>query len=330
MSNGALLLSRSDVVAMLGVDECMAAVDQALRMHAEGNSLPPGVLGVHANDGGFHVKTAGLLLKRFYFAAKINANFPANPSRFGLPTIQGLVLLYDAEKGTPLAVMDSMEITALRTAAATAIAAKYLARNDARTLTICGCGMQGRAQLRALARVRRLETVFVFDANRALAEHFADEMSAELRLAVRVTDELNAAVRRSDICVACTTARRFIVRREDVPPGMFVAGVGADNPEKQELDPALFTCSKVVVDSLEQCATIGDLHHALAAGSATRDNVHAELSEIVAGRKPGRTSRDEITLFDSTGIALQDVAAAAVAYERALARNHGARFDFSL
>jgi ornithine cyclodeaminase/alanine dehydrogenase-like protein (mu-crystallin family) len=106
--------------------------------------------------------------------------------------------------------------------------------------------------------------------------------------------------------------------------------VGADNPEKQELDPALFACSKVVVDSLDQCATIGDLHHALAAGCVMRDGVYAELSEIVAGRKPGRTSRDEITLFDSTGTALQDVAAAAVAYERALAMNHGARLDFTL
>jgi ornithine cyclodeaminase/alanine dehydrogenase-like protein (mu-crystallin family) len=240
------------------------------------------------------------------------------------------VLLYDAEKGTPLAVMDSMEITAIRTAAATAIAAKYLARDDARTLTICGCGIQGRAQLRALARARRLETVLAFDTDRALAARFALEMSAELRLAVRAAEDLSAAVRQSDICVTCTTSKRFIIRCEDVPAGMFLAGVGADNPEKQELDPALFACSKVVVDSLEQCATIGDLHHALVAGSATRDGVYAELSEIVAGRKPGRTSRDEITLFDSTGTALQDVAAAAVAYERALAMNHGARLDFTL
>jgi alanine dehydrogenase len=330
MSGGALLLSRSDVVAMLGVDECMAAVEQAFRMHAEGASLPPDVLGVHANDGGFHVKAAGLPLKRFYFAAKINANFPANPARFNLPTIQGLVLLFDAERGTPLAVIDSMEITAIRTAAATAIATKYLARDDARTLTICGCGIQGRAQLRALACVRHLETVFAFDTDRALAARLAAEMGAELRLAVRVAEDLGAAVRQSDICVTCTTSKRFIIRRDDVPAGMFLAGVGADNPEKQELDPALFACSKVVVDSLEQCATIGDLHHALAAGCVTRNCVYAELSEVVAGRKPGRTSRDEITLFDSTGTALQDVAAAAVAYERALARNHGARLDFSI
>jgi len=327
--DGVLLLSRSDVASTLTPDACLAAVEQAFRMHAEGNALPPGVLGVHANEGGFHVKTAGLPLQRYYFAAKINANFPANPSRFGLPTIQGLVLLYDAEKGTPLAVMDSMEITAIRTAAATAIAAKYLARDDAKTLTICGCGIQARAQLRALMRVRKLETVLAFDADRAQAARFADEMCAELRLKVSVAEDLATAVRKSDICVTCTTAKRFLIRREDVLPGTFLAGVGADNPEKQELDPALFACSKVVVDSLDQCASIGDLHHALDAGVATRDCVHAELGEIVAGRKPGRTSRDEITLFDSTGTALQDVAAAAVAYERALTTERGARFLFS-
>lgn len=330
MSGGTLLLSRGDVAAALGPDECLAAVERAFRLHEEGKSLPPGVLGVHAHDGGFHVKTAGLPLERFYFAAKINANFPANPSRFRLPTIQGLVLLYDAEKGTPLAVMDSMEITAVRTAATTAIAAKHLAREDARVLTLCGCGTQGRAQLRAIARVRRPENVFAFDIDREAAARFAEEMSSELHLAVRPKDELGRAVRQSDICITCTPAKRFLIRREDVPPGMFVAGVGADNPEKQELDPKLFAGSKVVVDSLEQCATIGDLHHALAAGCATRQAVHAEISQIVAGRKPGRTSRDEIIVFDSTGTALQDVAAAAAVYEGALATGRGQRLDFSL
>lgn len=327
--DGVLLLSRSDVASTLTPDACLVAVEQAFRMHAEGNSLPPGVLGVHANEGGFHIKTAGLPLQRYYFAAKINANFPANPSRFGLPTIQGFLLLFDAEKGIPLAVMDSMEITAIRTAAATAIAAKYLARDDAKILTICGCGIQGRAQLRALARVRQLETVFAFDTDGAQAARFAKEMGAELGLKVSVAENLAAAVRQSDICVTCTSAKRFFLRREVIPPGMFIAGVGADNPEKQELDPALFTCSKVVVDSVEQCATIGDLHHALAAGMVTRQCVHAELGEIVAGRKPGRTAPHEITLFDSTGTALQDVAAAAVVYERALACNRGTRRDFS-
>jgi ornithine cyclodeaminase/alanine dehydrogenase len=110
---------------------------------------------------------------------------------------------------------------------------------------------------------------------------------------------------------------------------MFLAGVGADNPEKQELDPALFSCSKVVVDNLAQCTSGGDLHHAIASGLVTQGNVHAELGEIVAGRKRGRTSREEITLFDSTGTALQDVAAAAAVYVRALADGRGLRFDFS-
>jgi ornithine cyclodeaminase/alanine dehydrogenase-like protein (mu-crystallin family) len=329
MSQGTLLLSRSDVAATLGVDECLAAVEQAFRLHAECKSLPPGVLGVHAGEGGFHVKTAGLRLGRPYFAAKTNANFPGNPARFGLPTIQGVVLLFDAERGTPLAALDSMELTALRTAAATAVAAKYLAREDARILTLCGCGTQGRAHLRALLRARPVERVLAFDADRARAAQFCAEMHAELKVAFRVAEDLGAAIRQSDLCVTCTTASRFLVHHEDVPPGMFLAGVGADNPHKQELDPQLFSGSKVVVDSLEQCASIGDLHHAIAAGCTTRGAVYGELGEIVAGHKPGRTARDEITLFDSTGTALQDVAAAAAAYERALASGRGLRFDFS-
>ncbi len=329
MSAGTLLLSRSDVAATLSVDVCMAAVEQAFRLHAEGKSLPPGVLGAHAGDGGFHVKTAGLPLGRPYFAAKTNANFPGNPARFGLPTIQGVVLLFDAETGTPLAALDSMEITALRTAATTGVAAKFLAREDARTVTICGCGTQGRAHLRALARVRPIEQVLAVDADRQRAAQFVEQMAVELKLIVRVADDLGAAIRQSDLCVTCTTASRFIVQREDVPPGMFLAGVGADNPHKQELDPQLFTCSKVVADSVEQCASIGDLQHAIVAGCATRDTVYAELGEIVAGQKPGRTARDEIILFDSTGTALQDVAAAAAAYEQALATGRGLRFDFS-
>lgn len=138
-----LVLSRRDVLDLLTLPHCIAAVEAAFRLHAEGRSLGPGVLGVHAGDGGFHIKAAGLVGEQRYFAAKTNANFPDNPRRFGRPTIQGTVVLSDATMGEPLAVMDSGSITALRTAAATAVAARYLARSDARTATIVGCGAQG-------------------------------------------------------------------------------------------------------------------------------------------------------------------------------------------
>jgi alanine dehydrogenase len=318
-----LVFTRQQVARLLGMLECIEAVEQVFRAHAAGETIPPAVLAVHLPDGGFHIKTAGLTGDRHLFAAKINANFPGNPDRHALPTIQGIILLFDTDTGQPLAVLDSIEITSRRTAAGTAVAAKYLARPDARVVTLCGCGEQGRSQLRALALVRELRTVFAFDLAADRAERYAREMATELGIEVRPVRDLRAATLQSDICVTCTTARHFILERDQIAPGSFVAGVGADNPEKQELDPTLLASSTVVADNLEQCATIGDLHHAIDAGLMSRADVYAELAEIVAGRKPGRRSAEEIIVFDSTGTALQDVAAAALVYQKALAAGLG-------
>jgi alanine dehydrogenase len=286
------------------------------------------VFGLHVPDGGFHVKIAGLPLSRCYVAAKLNANFPGNPAR-GLPTIQGVVVLSDGETGQPLALMDSMEITALRTGAATAVAARYLARPDARVATIIGCGRQGRIQLAALAKVRKLERVYAVDRDPATAARFAEEMSAALALDVTAAGTIAETGPRSDICVTCTPSQVPLLGREDVAPGSFIAAVGADNEDKQELDATLMAAGTVVVDSLEQCAMIGDLHHALAQGLVSTADVHAQLAEVVAGRKPGRRSPDEIIIFDSTGVAIEDVAAAAVVYEKAAGAGRGLSVDLA-
>ena len=327
----ALVISRAEVAQLLTIEACIAAVEDAFLAHARGLAHPPAVLGVHVEDGGFHVKAAGLKAdtdkaRPAMFAAKVNANFPGNPERNGLPTIQGVLTLFDAENGTPLALLDSIEITSQRTAAATAVAARYLARPDASRVTICGCGEQGRSQLRALIRVRGIREVLAFDAAHERAARFAREMSVELpNVSIFPVDDLTAATRRSDICVTCTPSRSALLGPNDVGPGAFIAAVGADNPEKQELAPALLASSTVVVDILDQCATIGDLHHAIAAGAMRREDVYAELAEVVALEKPGRRSNEEIIIFDSTGTALQDVAAAALVYERALATGKGMR-----
>lgn len=327
-ASGTLLLTRKDVSELLTLNDCVLAVEQAFRLHGEGRAPAPGVLGVHAQGGGFHIKAGTLPLSRNYFAAKANANFPGNPAR-GLPTIQGVILLFDADNGQVLAVMDSMEITILRTGAATAVAAKYLARKDSQVATICGCGNQGRVQLRAVRHACPLEKAFVWDIQKEAAERFAQAMAAELEIAVTPVGDLPAALRQSDICVTCTPAKKFLIHDKDVPPGMFIAAVGADNEDKQELDPELLAPkNKVVADVVAQCAVIGDLHHALAAGTASVSCVYAELGEIVCGKKPGRTSAEEITIFDSTGMALQDVASAAVVYERAIAVGRGAEISF--
>jgi len=324
-----LLLTPREIASLLTIDDCIVAVERAFRLFGEGKAIPPAVLSVHMPDGGFHVKAGVLDLTRNYFAAKVNGNFPENPARFALPTIQGVIVLCDAENGSPLAVMDSREITSLRTAAATAVAAKYLAREDSRTVTICGCGNQGRVQAIAISRIYKLKTLFVYDKSAEQAGSLAQQLTKDLGIPVTPVSDLPAAVRQSDICVTCTTSHKPLLGPEDVLPGTFVAAVGADNPGKQELDPALMAKSKIVADILEQCAVMGDLHHAIAAGVVTRADVHGELGEIVAGKKPGRESNQEITIFDSTGMALQDVATAAFLYEKAQRQGSGVRLNFA-
>ncbi|MFL6209884.1 MAG: ornithine cyclodeaminase family protein [Pyrinomonadaceae bacterium] len=326
---GTLLLKRQDVAALLSIEECIAAVEQVFRLQGAGQTVPPGVLGVHARDGGFHIKAGLLQLDRTYFAAKTNANFPHNVQRHGLPLIQGVIVLCDGEHGYPLALMDSIEITIQRTGAATAVAAKYLARADAKVATICGCGNQGRISLRALSKVRPIEKVFAYDNDEAQAQRFARELAAELHIEVTAVSDLRDAVRQSDICVTCTPARAPFLQQDYVAPGTFVAAVGADSPEKQELDPSLLREHKLVVDLLEQCAAFGELHHALKTERMSKDDVHAELGQVVAGLKSGRTSSEEIIIFDSTGMALQDVVSAAAVYEKAMRLGRGALMNFA-
>jgi ornithine cyclodeaminase/alanine dehydrogenase len=308
-----LVLTGDDVAELLGIDDCIAAVEEAFRAHGEGR-VHAGILSEHAERGAFHIKTATL---GRWFAAKINANFPGNPASNGLPAIQGVIVLADAMNGFPVALIDSMEITTRRTAAATAVAAKYLARGDARTAMICGCGRQAVAQLAALRRVCSLERVTVFDVDAERAKRFAD-----------ANDARYGPIEQADILVTCTPSRRAFVTFEHLAPGTFVAAVGADNPEKSEIEAEVMRASVVVADVLEQCATIGDLRVAIAAGAMTRSDVRAELGAIVAGRVKGRRSEDEIIIFDSTGAGFQDAAAAAMVYERALAQGRGTRVQF--
>ena len=323
-----LLLAAADVRALLDPPTCIAAVERAFRLLGEGRVQPPAVCGVPVEGGVFHIKAAaaeGEVGKR-WFAAKVNANFPSNPQQRGFPTVQGAVLLMDAESGEPRALLDSAAVTALRTAAATSVAARWLARPDSATATIVGCGVQGRAHLAFLAAVLpQLRRVRLHDVSEPARRAAIAEASA-LGLEAEPVDDLAAACRTSDVCVTCTPSRRPLLDADDVAPGAFVAGVGADNEEKQELAPALLDRATVVVDVLTQCERMGDLHHALVAGVLRREDVHAELGEVIAGKKAGRRSTDEVIVFDSTGLALQDVAAASVVYERAVAAGRGTAF----
>ena len=323
-----LLLSAADVRRLLTPDDAIGAVAAAMADAARGTAPPASVLGHHLAGGGFHVKAASWRGARHYFAAKVNANFFDNPAR-GLPRIQGLVVLADADDGRTLAVMDSADLTVVRTAAATAVAARALARADATTLAIVGCGLQGRAHVDAIRRVRPVASVRAFDIDPIAAESFAREVAHTTGVAVSLGTSVADAVRGAAMVVTCTPSRAPILSPRDLAPGAFVAAVGADSEVKQELDPAFFGAATIVTDSTAQCAAFGDLHHAIAAGVITANGVHAELGAILAGLAPGRRSDDEVVVFDSTGVALQDVATAALVYERAVAEGAGQPFAFS-
>ena len=324
-----LLLSRSEVAQLLTMPECIEAVERMFRLLGEGKLPAPGILGIKSGSGGLHIKAGLLPGARDYIVAKLNTNFPRNRTDYDLPTIQGLIVVCDGANGRPLAVLDSIDITIKRTAAASAVAARYLARSDSSVATICGCGQQAAAQLRAICAVLSLKKVFAFDSDQTAADRFADTLAKELNLAIESAPDLPAALRESDVCITCTTATKFFVRKQDIRPGAFIAAVGADDSHKQEIEPELMASAKIVADSLDQVSTIGDTHHAIAAGLIRKEDVYAELAEIVSGNRPGRTSDREITIFDSTGIALEDAVAAAVIYEKASSLGTQTRFAFT-
>lgn len=322
-----VLLTAGDIRALFSMRECIEAVEGAFRLYSEGKALRPEMIHVDARDGQFHIKAGGLELDESRFSVKINGDFLPNVERFGMPSLLGLIILCSGETGYPLAIMDSREITLVRTGAATAVAAKCLANPNSETVTICGCGAQGRIQLRALTQVLPIKKAFAFSRDQQKARSYAAEMSQELGIEVAVVDNLKHALERSDVCITCTRSTRFFILEEYIRPGTFVAAVGADAPSKQELDPMLLISNKVVVDLLGQCARAGELHHALDCGLSQED-VYAELGDVVSGRKPGRCSTEEIIIFDSTGTSLQDVAAASAIYRKAVSSRLGAAFDF--
>ncbi len=322
-----LLLSRSEIASLMSFDDYIEVVEDAFHRHADGNSLEPALAHVDADRGEFHIKAGGLRGDPPYFAVKVNGGFFQNRASFGLPNIQGLILLNRADNGVPLAAMDSIEITIQRTGAATAIAARYLARPDSRVCTLCGCGTQGRIQLRAIRHVLPIQKVFVWSNHPGELEAFARRMTSELGIEVVPAFNLGEALRQSDVCVTCTPSKVPFVRREDVPAGIFIAAVGSDSPDKQELDARLVSSAKVVADLRTQVIAVGETHHAIAAGLMRPEQIHAEIGGIIAGHAPGRTSPDEVIIYDSTGTALQDVAAAAAVYERATAAGKGIEWD---
>jgi ornithine cyclodeaminase/alanine dehydrogenase-like protein (mu-crystallin family) len=311
-----LILTRLDIQALMEAPDWLDAVEQGFRALAEGKAESPTPMHLQMEGGAFHAKGASLRSGRPCIAVKLNGNFPENPTLRALPTIQGAVLLCDGIDGRLLAILDSGEVTLRRTAAASALAARLLARRNSQSLMICGCGEQGLAHFEALRGLFPIRSCFAWDKDPGKAEAMAKRFDG-----VEAVSELAKAAQMSEIIVTCTSSGQAFLEDHHISPGTFIAAVGADSPAKSEIAPGLMARARIVVDSLDQCAAMGDLRLAIAAGTMGRNDVHAELAQIVTGARQGRTSDEEIFLFDSTGTAIADVASAAFVHQRAIA--HG-------
>jgi alanine dehydrogenase len=314
-----LVLSRDYIRGRAQPIDYIRAVEAAFRALATGEmqSLPVGH--IPGRDGGIHIKAALSEAGTHRAAIKINCNFPGNPGLRALPTIQGCIVLTNVEDGRLLAVMDTIEITAQRSAAASAVAARHLARRDSASLALIGAGVQAEYHLAALLALDLfpLRALRCFDLDRGRAEQLCS-IGKGRGLDSTVAASAANACRDADIVISCTPARTPFIGAADIKPGAFIAAVGADNPSKCEIEPALMALSLVVPDICAQASTMGDLRAAIAAGTMHPADVHAELAEIVAGTRPGRLRDTDIIVFDSTGTAIEDLAAAEMIYQLAV------------
>jgi alanine dehydrogenase len=247
--------------------------------------------------------------------------------KLGLATVIGTIILNDPENGLPLAIMDGTYITAIRTGAAGAVAAKYLSREDASTVTMAGTGVQGRSQIIALADVRRVKKVFAFDVDAKRCREFAEEMKGRVNAEFVVTDKLEDAVHQSDIVVTATTSSNPIIRGEWLAESCHVTGIGSHSPDTRELDEEVMTrASKIVLDTWD-AKKVGDVSYPVSRGLLREEDIYSDIGTIVAGRKPGRTSAREITVFKSVGTAVADVSTAFKTYQLARSMGIGSSVD---
>jgi ornithine cyclodeaminase/alanine dehydrogenase-like protein (mu-crystallin family) len=303
----------------------IGAVEIAFREQAAGQvrALPRAMLPMAG--GGIFLSMVASLPRRRTLGTKLVTWVPGNQAR-RLPTIHGSYLLTDTTTGVPLALMEAGFLTAIRTGAASALASRHLARPDARSVACFGAGVQAEFQLRCLQVVRPIDRVAVVGRSPARARDFAARMRRALRVPVTVTTDRRAAVRDADVIVCATTARTPVFRGRDLRPGAHVDAVGNFLPHAREVDTDGVKRARVVVDTYEGAWTeAGEVLIPVRAGAVPRRHVVAELAEVVSGRKAGRRSDREITLFKSVGWAAEDAATARLAYDRAMARNVGRR-----
>ncbi len=312
------IFTEQEIRRAVSAADAIAVVRQAFAADGRGETVVPAVinLAIPATDGEFHVKTA-YVSGIPHVAVKVASGFYENAKR-GLPTGTGMMMLFDASTGMPAALLlDNGYLTDVRTGAAGAVAADVLARARIATVGMIGSGVQARHQAACLHQVRPFERLVAWSIDAAGLARYAAEMRDRFGVPVETAAGPEAVAREADILVTCTPSRQAIVLADWLRPGVHVTALGSDGPGKQELDARCLSRADIVVcDRLAQCARLGELQHALAAGLMRETDVHAELGQVVAKRKPGRTGDAQITIADLTGVGFQDTAIASLAYRR--------------
>ncbi|MFW9911778.1 MAG: ornithine cyclodeaminase family protein [Candidatus Thorarchaeota archaeon] len=319
-----LILSKNEVQSCLPMGKTIEAVREAYIAFAKGRVqlAPVAHLDVKQYNGEVDIKP-GYVEDFGIIGTKIASGYYDN-HQLGLPPGAAIIVLMDLKTSMPIAIMDGTYITAYRTGAAGAVAADVLARKNSKRVGVVGTGTQGRMQIIALRELLKIEEVRAWDIVGEVAERYAKEMAESLGIEVNAFSNVEDVVRDADVVVTVTPSREALVKSDWIGEGVHINAIGADGPGKQELDPKIVaSADKIVVDSLVQCRRIGEIQHALAQNLITEDNVHAEIGQILIGDKCGRESDKEITMFDSTGLAAQDIAAGYVVYTEAKEKGLG-------
>ncbi len=327
-----LILTQMDVEALLPMDACIDVMGEAMAALARGQVFqpvrmmvrPPSAHGIMALMPAYVAPESAPA----FFGLKAICVFHDNPAR-GKDAHQGAVLLFSGETGEPLAMMNASAITAIRTAAVSGLATRLLAREDAGDCAIIGAGVQARTHLAAMMAVRRLRRVRVASRNLSHAQQFAQELAAGAAFPIEAVASVEGAVRGADLIVTVTTASEPILRREWIAPGAHINAVGAYTPTAREVDGETMAAARLFVDKRESAlAEAGDILLPIQTGLFGPEHIQAEIGEVAIGSRPGRQSGDEITLFKSVGLPVEDAAAAEYIYQRAVEKGMGRRVAF--
>ena len=322
-----LLLTENDVKQLLSMDEVMKAVESAFREKGLAHVQMPAKLYLFYKKHNGDLRAMPSYLEELDVSAvKVVNVHPENRVKYNLPTVMATIILINPKNGAPLAIMGGTWITDIRTGAAGGIAAKYLARKNSRVVGFVGAGAQSKTQLLALLSLyKKLEEVRVWSRTEKTRTQFVTEMETVCSGLTEIVSVNNVkdVAEDVDIVVTTTPSRKPIVSGNWIAPGTHINCIGADAPGKEELEPSILTKAKIVVDDWEQASHSGEINVPLTKGILTKRNVWGEIGEIVAGLKHGRTSSDEITVFTSTGLAVQDAVTAELAYKKALAKKIG-------